>query len=227
MYVRYREYTLALALALILTAGAHAAEPGGAQVSDRTELGSFPDLPPDSVDLAAGNITVVNLDVEASTFRWVGLMGNTTGSIVLGDGDSNVLFNWNASGNIVYASEGTPVWSNLQNVSEENVTTILPFLAAGANDAYNETFTNSPESIGSNLFTINATFAVTESANTTVWKTYALWDESDLVFAGKVVHGGVSFRSPTDFVDFQMILPEDGTQGGAVATTYNLWVENI
>lgn len=202
-----------------------AAEPGGTTIIANTSLGSLPDTAPDSINVTAGNITSVNLDVQQSTFRWVGLLGNVTGSIVLGDSASSVFYSWSARGNLVYAAQSASIaWENLSDANNAEVIGVAAFLGGGVNDAYNATFIDSPESIDSDIFTISSDYAITDTANATVWKTYSLWDDTTLVWAGKVVENGTSYRNTT--VDYQMIIPEDGTGGDTTPTTYYLWVEN-
>lgn len=213
-------------LAAFLTTAASAATPAGATINSTTDLGRVPTPAPGTVDVVAGNITVVNLDVQQSTFRWVGLLGNITGSIVLGDSDSNVIYQWAARGNLVYASASSSVdWSSLTNANESDVAGFAAFVGGSSNDAYNNTFTEPPELIDSNIFSITSEYALTNSANATVWKTYSLHDTADLVWVGLVVENGTSYRNST--VDYQMIIPEDGTGGNTVPTTYYLWVENL
>lgn len=215
-------------IALLTTAvlAVSAAEPGGTTIISNLSLGSLPDTPPSTINVSAGNITQVSLSVQQSTFRWVGLLGNVTGSIILGDSTSETFYTWSARGNLVYAATSPSVlWANLSDANNTEVIGVAAYLGGGANDAYNNTFIDSPENIGSQLFTISSDYALTDSANATSWKTYSLWDDTTLVWAGKVVENGTSYRNTT--VDYQMIIPEDGTGGDTTPTTYYLWVENI
>jgi hypothetical protein len=219
-------YIIILIASVLAASSVLAAVPGGASVTNEIDLGRLPTSLPDNVSVVAGNITIVNLDVQQTTFRWVGLLGNVSGSIALGDSASNTMYQWAAQGNLVFAAATPTVdWTNLTDANDTNVATLAPYLTSAANDAYNETFTGTPESIDSGIFTITAAFATTDSANTTVWKTYSLWDESALVWAGKVFVNGTSYRDTQ--VDYQMIIPEDGTAGDTTPTTYYLWVENL
>lgn len=228
-YMRTR-IAQALVLATMLIFGAisaYAAAPAGATINSTTSLGHLPVSAPASIDLVSGNITVADLSVTQSTFRWVGLLGNVTGSIKLGDSANNTLYQWAARGNLVYAANSPTInWSNVSDANQASVVGVDPFLSTGTNDAYDKTFTGGPESIGSNIFTISSDYALTSSANATLWKTYSLWDKSSstLLWVGKVVVNGTSYRNTT--VDYQMIIPEDGTAGDTTPTTYYLWVEN-
>lgn len=214
-----------LVIALTLSMGfATAAIPAAASASGLTDEGIFVDTVGDHVDVTDGHIYTLDLDANMSTMMWSGLTGNVTGNIVLGDDDSSVLYKWTAAGLLVYASEATPTWSALVDANEAAVTGVYSHLATGKSDSYDQTFSGS-ESIGSNIFnTLTSDFATTlNSTAVGVWKTYSLWDTTNVVFVGLVSENGDNYKGAT--ADYQMILPEDGTAGDTSATTYNLWVE--
>ena len=219
---KIKTFITLLTVGLLLVSAAFAADPGEATITGTASVGSFSTTSADTVDLTSGNIYTSNLTTSQATFRWSGLFGNVSGNIILGDSDSDILYQWAASGNLVYASTaGAPVWSTL---ADATVAEMPVYLTTGS-DNYTGTFTGASESIGSNIFggVTDSDFATTLSSGATTWKTYSLWDATNLVFAGKVVEDGTAFDAST--VDFQMIIPEDGTAGDASASTYNLWVE--
>jgi len=199
-----------------------AAVPGGAVVSNTADFGEYPAPSPGTISVLSGNITQANVESNMSTYRWVGLIGNVTGNIELGDSGNNIMYTWTAAGKLVYASTGSSItWSSLADATASD----MPAYLTGAySDNYTNTFTGAAENIGSGIFTtLTSDYAGTNGGTT--WKTYSLTDGSNLVFAGKVVENNVSYRGTT--VDYQMILPEDGTANDQTATTYYLWVELI
>lgn len=213
---------------LIGTSLVSAATPGEANVNGATDLGEYLFTTGDTVSVEAGNVTRANVEGNASTYRWAGLFGNVTGSIVLGDATEKVLFEWTAAGNLVFASQGATIdWPSLVDANEAAVTAAYTYLATGNSDAYDTTFVNGAENIGSNIWTtLTSDFAYTrnnESVDT--WKTYSLTDGSEMVFAGLVSENGRSYDN--EIADFQMIIPEDGTAGDTTAQTYNLWIELV
>jgi len=218
-----------LTLAVVFVLGAAsvlAAEPGEAAVSNQANLGEYLQTVADTVTVEAGNITYADVDTNMSTYRWAGITGNVTGNIVLGDASNNKMFQWTAAGLLVYASQGATItWSSLADANEAAVTGTYTYLATGKSDAYDTTFTGAAESIGSNIFTaLTSDYAQTyNNAETPTWKTYSLTDGSEFVFAGLVSAAGTNFAGTT--VDYQMIVPEDGTAGDLTTQTYNLWVE--
>jgi len=216
----------ALSVLLSVIGFAYAAEPGGAAVSDFTDLGEYTPQAAGSVDVEAGNTYSADLEANQSTYRWVGITGNATGTIILSDSSNNVFYNWSAEGLLVYASTASSLaWSSLDDADEATVTSIATYLASGS-DSYADTFTGASESIGSQLYpTISSDYASTyDDSGAEAWKTYSLTDGTNLVWAGVVNTAGANnFKGDT--VNYQMILPEDGTNADTTATTYYLWLE--
>jgi len=64
-----------------------------------TEINSTtaPVDPPQSIQAQAGNVTELNIDGYSTTQTWQGYFGNVTGTIMLGDGSDNVMYNWSLS----------------------------------------------------------------------------------------------------------------------------------
>ncbi len=217
-----------LAILLLSMGTVYAAEPGEADISGVVQEGEYLMTSTDTVTIEAGNVTRADVETNMSTYRWAGLYGNVSGQIVLGDDDENTLYSWTAKGNLVYASSASSIaWSSLADANETTVTGIATWLS-GTNyaDNYTTTFTGASQSIGSSIFSISSDYAQTTGGSG--WNTYSLWDTTSLVWAGKVVDGGqAAYRSAAGPVQFQMILPEDGTSGNTVTQAYNLWVELI
>ncbi|MDK2849826.1 MAG: hypothetical protein PWP03_805 [Candidatus Woesearchaeota archaeon] len=222
---------LVVAVLLILPYYALAVTPGGAQITDNGETG-YTERSPDSVNVTAGFIRSADLYAEMSTYRWAGLFGNVSGTIVLASGSglsADKMFQWSANASVVFASEASSVaWSSLTNVNETQVLANYSFLGSGS-DNYNATF-NNVGTLNTNTVlggSINANFANTlDNESNAFWKTFILGDGSNIVFAGVVEPAGhASFNS--SIVQYQMILPEDGSNGDTTATAYNIWVELI
>lgn len=208
----------------ILIVGMVSAAPSEADISGVSDLGTYTMTSADTASVLAGHVHTADVNSNMSTARWAGLLGNVTGNIILGDGSNDTLFSWaNAGGNLVYASTAAdPVWASIADATNSDMPT---FLTGGSDsDNYASTFVGGSENIGSNLYTLSSDYATTLSA-ASVWKTYSLKSGSDLIWAGKVVEDGTSYSGST--VDYQMIIPEDGTAGDTTATAYNLWVELV
>ena len=202
------------------------AVPGEADI-DSTDLGQFEYSTDNNISIVSGNITEANLTTRMSTYRWAGLVGTVTGDIVLGTGADNVLYNWSAEGNVVYATTlSSPNWTGIVAQTVSGLEANFPWLDSGS-DSAEETFSGSvtlPSGIFTGIDTIRAqTF---DEGSTPTWNTFALTDGSNTIFAGQVNPTGANdYRGET--VNYQMIVPEDGTEGDNTPTTYNLWVELI
>ena len=232
MEKRFLGVLMAVAMVLFLASYAYAATPDGAQVTDNGENTYTPEGA-QSVDVTSGKIRNADLTAAMSTYRWAGLFGNATGTIILASGtgtSANKMFEWAANASLVFASTaGSVSWGSLSAATEGDVTGQFTHLATGS-DRYaatfvdNETLTTQTVADGS----IDAvSYAITmDDTPSDHWKTYALSDGSNVVFAGLVEPAGHNSYDGT-LSQFQMILPEDGTLTDGNPTTYNLWLELI
>jgi hypothetical protein len=213
---------LAIAL-VVITSTLALAIPGESNVTSSSTADTYEfSATTSSTDVQAGNITTANLETNMSTYRWAGLLGTVSGNLILGDSLNEILFSWNAKGQAVYASEaGTIDWSALAPAGNGD----MPVYLTTGSDEYDETF-NALETYQTGLFDIaGVNYATTQSSGASVWKTYSLLSGTDLVWAGLIVENGDAYDGST--VDYQMIVPEDGTELNTVLTTYNLWVELV
>ena len=217
----------ALLIMFVIIAGAlvvSATEPGEADISNAADRGEAIFTSEDTVNVEAGNIQYADVVSEMSTYRWAGLLGNVTGNIILGDSDENELYSWTGAGKMVYASEASSItWTLLADAAVGQ----MPAYITGGSDSDNYATTFAGDDvIGSGIFTISSDFTSTfNSTGTGVWKTYSLWDTANIVWAGLVDEDGDSYKG--DIVDYQMILPEDGTGGTTAVQAYNLWIELV
>lgn len=218
---------------LLMVGGAFAATPSGADVTDGTLLGPLSSDAAGNTSVNAGTIQTVDLTANQSTLRWAGITGTVSGNIQLGDNvTSKVMYEWSATGNIVYASSvNNPVWASLNGVDAAGAATLDTALSyTGASDDVVTTFgAGTNDNIGSNLFADFGTAAISAATNddgaVASWITYLLTDGSDYIYAGIV--GGATNNFAGTASDFQMIVPENGIDGDSTPTTYFLWAELI
>lgn len=223
---------IALVAALVFAVGlVSAAEPNGATIGTTADQGQYNNTAASTIDVDAGNITYADLSTDTSTLKWAGVYGNTSGNIILGDDADNQLYTWTAEGNLVYFANnvGGVDWTNLADVGEAPVEANYTFLTTGnTSDDYSATFLGGSENIGSQIFTtLSSDYAQTlNSSSVAHWKTYSLGDGTNLVFAGKVDPSAAAYDGSS--VDYQVILPEDGTGANdGAATTWSVYVELI
>jgi hypothetical protein len=221
-----RVIAILLSISILFAAFALAAVPNGAQIAGVTDKGRFPVPPPSNISLTAGNITRVTLEANMSTFRWVGLYGNASGTFQLGDSSGNALHSWgNAKGRIVYLCKANPTWASLADANIAQVTADFAFIGGSAADNYTNTFVGASENIGSGIFSLSSDYATTLSGGATTWKTYSLTDGTNIIFTGRVSEDGTAYNGDT--ADYQMIIPEDGTGGDETATQWKIFLELV
>lgn len=211
-------------LSLLLTMSVVAAAPAQGNVQNEVDRGEYVFTATNqTTTVEAGNIRYADLNTNFSTYRWAGILGDVTGNIILGDSvGSDILFTWTAKGRVVYATEASSVtWGSLVGATVGD----LPGYLTGVNDSDN--FTNTFSSTGtvdSGLYTLVGVPRATTLGGSG-WYTYALHDGSNVVYAGNVAPAGDTAYDGSTSVNYQMIVPEDGTGNNADSTEYNLWVE--
>ncbi|MFH1590414.1 MAG: hypothetical protein ABIC95_00660 [archaeon] len=230
-----KELLLLAVLSVFLLSAVYviAAPPGGPTVT-ATNLGEYLMGTPGGVNVEAGNITQADLEVNQSTTRWAGLVGNVTGDIVLGDDSYNIMYSWGGEGRYVYAADANSIsWVDVTAAATGGeVTTQFTFLSdTPAQDNYSNTF-NSTGTVTSDVLgsgSIATVSRATTFANdgSDQWYTYALYDSggSETVFAGEVSVDGTAFNGNVH--DYQMLIPEDGTGADSAVTAWYLWVELV
>ena len=222
---------LMLVLGVLLIAPyALAVEPAGGSVQGTpTDKGEYSSSTAGSINVESGNIYLANVTGEQSTYHWAGIYGNATGTLVLGDSSSAKMFEWNAVAKYVYFDDDNSVaWGSLQAATCSDVETVYSFLA-GASDSCSNTFTTT-RNFDSDVTTDSVANAIAAQTNddtpTAYWYTIALGDggTSDIVFVGEVDSAGHNAYNG-DTANYQVILPEDGSDGDTTATTYYIWIE--
>ena len=107
---------VALTVFLLAVSLAVAEDPSGASISDETDLGEMTEHTASTVDVEAGNIKEANVDTNASTYHWAGLLGNVSGNIKLASTDETSMFKIiiNTQGNDYFKLEVLPqLWNRL------------------------------------------------------------------------------------------------------------------
>lgn len=232
---------LAMVASLVLAAGTAAAQdntPSEAEVDNQLILDEFEATTSSTADLDGGNVTEANLSAQQSTDQWAGVYGSADGSLVLGNGTNGaLLYEWDASADYVFASNGSVEWTN---VTDSNASNVDNYFGLTGSDTAVNTFTapgttsislNGNSYEGDTALTYNSTDGDDDVQGATdgSWSTITLEDNSsatgepDLpVFAGIVGEGEDAFNGEP--ADYQLLLPaEDG--GNSATTQYNMYLE--
>jgi hypothetical protein len=210
--------------------------PGEVDAIGELNRGKYISTEGGNLEVYSGNVTTADLAASVSTFVWSAIVGEVSGSIVLGTGDAaanEIVYDWLSTGRMVYASESATVdWSSagLQAATQVEITALAPHIDRGAADDWDNTFTTpATENLTSELYgAIVAPHVDTDSQSTAdVWRTSSLYDSTNnvLVWSAEVRENAELFDGATG--DYQIILPEDGTGNDETTTTYYLWAELI
>ncbi len=232
MKERLLKLWVAIATVLMALPLAMAATPGGASiVGTVTDNGEYPSSTVGTIDVDSGNIYLANLTAEQSTYHWAGVYGNATGKLILGDSSSNKMYEWDAVAKYVYFDDDNSItWGSLQAVTCSDVEGVYGFLS-GASDSCSNTFTgtnNYDSAVTSDAVTGAITAQTYDGTSTAYWKTMAIGDggTTDIVF---VAEADSAYHSAYDgtVANYQVILPEDGSNGDTTTTTYYMWIELV
>ena len=164
------------------------------------------------------------------TDHWTGLFGTADVTLILGYDDdeteNQVLYDWEADGSVVYASEvQTPEWDELQAGYEDQID--ASDLGDAVSDSYDETFEEAgefnSEVLGETIENLN-TANTGEEGDKTAFVTYHLADgsedEDNSIFAADVL-GADKFDETSEDNGYEMILPTDYQ----ASSEYHLYVE--
>lgn len=231
IYMDSKAVLLMLVLGALLAVPYAVATPGGGSVQGTaTDKGSY-STTPGTIDVTSGHIYLADITAEQSTYHWAGVYGNATGTLVLGDGSSNVMYTWDANANyVLFAQNGiTPDWTTLAAATCTEVETSYTFLS-GASDSCSKTFTTSGNVNFVSLAPVTGTIEAQtfDGTGASYWKTFAIKDGTgNVVFAGEVDNTFTTNAYDGTVANYQVILPEDGNSGDTTPTTYNIWVELV
>ncbi len=212
---------------LAVPAAVLAAVPGGATVTSSTTHNQYY-IPPSTINVYAGNITEANITTEQSTYHWAGIYGNASGYLVLGDSSGYKMYRWVAKAKYVYFDNESVInWGSLNATDCGTIDALYPFLSGASDDcAYTFTTTASfySPATGDNVASTIAAQTY-DGTGTPYWYTIALNDTvaKNVVFVGEV-STGTAYNGAT-FANYQVILPEDGSNGDTTPTPYYVWIE--
>lgn len=180
---------------------------------------------PSNTSISEGKVR--NVDISNSAYAstvWTGVYGNVTSEYIVGQSQKSAFFSWGLlDANYVYASSSeinfTADW---QSASHSNMITQYPFLENSSEPAL-ETF-NTTTDLNSSFQSNNVSNTIAaltyDDTGTEYWPTVYLNDGTNGFFAGEIKEGK-SFNGLKS--DYQMILPEDGSN--TAGTEYNLYLE--
>ena len=235
---RSRKGTAELALAvvfigIIMIAYAKAQPTGPDSITQGTSS-RYQGSAAQSVQAVAGNVS--RLDIHATTVSqfWQGYYGNITGTIVLANANNKSLYQWetaNPNGEI-YASRNNSIdWSQVGCANQSSIYNEETLLNMGnSSERINRTFnqTSNPQFfVGGTDITANSCRS-TNAYNASGYQQsdfyqILLSSQNNMIYTTLIDQNKKGFDNNT--YDFEMIVPEDGSNGNTATTTYYFYVE--
>ena len=198
----------------------------GASISNQTTMPRWGGNSSGNLTIAGGNISNADLNSTTLTGRWAALFGNVSGSVLLGDDASHIVYTWgwNASnGGIVCASTNSTLSSFLAFPGYSSEIDNAWGFSGMAGDSANNTFTGRNCSMDYGPTTISgadyADTGVPGGFETCAFKSYTTPDKAGLLFCSDIINGGQLYNGQSG--DFEMIVP---TTPGTNPETYYLYM---
>ncbi|MFH1649714.1 MAG: hypothetical protein ABIA93_04150 [Candidatus Woesearchaeota archaeon] len=228
--------TVAILVVAALAAGIASADPLSPQtLTESPGQTRDTNLPSQSLNAQAGNVTAVNIHGLSVTDVWQGYFGNITGTITLDDASNNTFYNWSTAsptGEIFASRAASPTWATVECANVTHVTAEEAALTIGdlKSDGINETFTKTTHdafSIGETDFIADDCSYTTNAYGSSgsqdaVWDEVLLYDTTSAttVFATIIGQDSTAFNGGTS--DFEMLIPTDTT---LTTTQYYFFVQ--
>ncbi len=227
---KYNYVTVFAALFLLLSFFAAQAAPIGTSVENGSQSSYSPSSTGGNVNITAGGTKEANFSSIGSTSKWAGFYGNIKGFVILADAGENQFLNWtisDPSGSYLYASTASSLtWPSGGTWTAADADDAPAYVRSNAADNYNNTFkylaataVSTPEYTIPQYTNESRSFSSTGTESTTLI-TYALVDDgSNFVLASPITNDASGYDGST--VDYQMVVPVDGTNTGV----YYFWLE--
>jgi len=225
-----------LLLLLLASAGAVFAVPDGVANISVVSSERKTALNGTSITAQGGNITRLNITMNAPTRTWQGFAGNITGSLALDDASGDRFYSWNlsnVSGEIYASRNGTIDWTL---ISVQNACTVDEVLTGTGSDRVNRTYTASANTVNFSVGAIEINSSTSCSArpfiNSTRQSTTNLFENiiisrgnvpngNQSIFVGILQGTGVAGFDAQEY-NFQLLVPVNRTSG---FTTYYMYAE--
>ncbi|MBU0980318.1 MAG: hypothetical protein KJ709_05905 [Nanoarchaeota archaeon] len=183
-----------------------------------------------------GTINFVNLNATTQSFRWLGFIGNITGTLALMDANNNSIYQWGIDElrGEIYATRysGTISWGAISCADASNIEDEQDYLTINMSDAdsINKTFNITSHrsfyvgdtSISGDSCPSTALFQ-NNAYQTDYFQEILLHDSTYMVYAGLINGSQTSYEGST--ADFQMVMPARGQEGPAQNVPYYFYVE--
>ncbi len=217
-----------------------AQQPEGPTITYNLTVNATP-RPATQITTAGGTFTFLNLNSTTQNFRWKAYVGNITGNLVLQDANGYNIYDWKLvtiQGEVYVSRNNTINWSDIRCADNESIAqeqTQLNITTARI-DSINSTFNQSvhkefyvglikiPDSNCPAIATyVNGSRQAT-AANASFQEILLRDTQPRLVYVSPIEQDAYSYATGNRF-DFQMILPDYGSEAISSNVPYYFYVE--
>lgn len=188
------------------------------------------------INISGGIISKINITASVQNPHWKAFVGWIDGRFTLDDSAGSTIYDWTLSsiGGEVYATRtsSTPDWTNIGCASAAQIEAEDTELVHTGEDNITSTFTDDSNTetfvvAGTNILagTCAATNTYVGGTKTADFEEVILYDatNSDIIFT-TILEEDVTGYDGNDY-DFQMLIPENGSETWSGSTAYYLYVE--
>jgi hypothetical protein len=188
-------------------------------------------------NISGGYISALNLSANIQNLRWKAFVGWVNGKFTLDDQGGATIYDWTLSvttGRVYSTRDGSTIeWSSIacaNRTTNLNTEELNMFHTNNSGDNITKTFqygTHDPFWVaGRNIASGSCPTINTYIGNATQdndFEEMALYDSTSIIYATILENDLAGYDGQT--YDFQMLVPENGSQGFTGATAYYLYVE--
>jgi hypothetical protein len=225
---------IVVAIALIVITMTTKANPQGPTEIIEGPSGRYQGSAPYALDAQAGNVTELSIHATSVSRFWAGYYGNISGTIVLSNANNNSLYEWNATspnGQIYASRNDTLQWISVGCADDAIIEQEETEMNMGTSpERINLTFQYQSHPafyVGSNPITQNTCRSTNlyddQGFQTDSFFQILLKEGSSAIYTTIISPETIGFDG--NAYDFQMIVPEDGSNGNTDTTTYYFYVE--
>ena len=188
-------------------------------------------------NISGGYIAALNLSATIQNTRWKAFVGWVNGKFTLDDAGGATIYDWTLSvttGRVYSTRDGSTIeWASIacaDRATNLKTEEINMFHTNNSGDNITKTFqmgTHNPFWVAGHSFSANQcptlnTYIGNVSQDTD-FEEMALYDSTSIIYATILENDLAGYDGQT--YDFQMLVPENGSQGFTGATPYYLYVE--
>lgn len=189
---------------------------------------------PGIVNVSGGVISSINVSSTTQNPHWKAFVGWIDGKFTLDDSGGSSIYDWSfsSSGGEVYATRasGAIAWGSIACATPAQITAEEVLLAHSGEDNISSTFSGtntgtyvvSGTSIGAGSCSATNSY-ISDVPQGASFEEFILTDSSNIVFATEIEDDIVGYDDGN--YDFQMIIPENGSESFTGSTAYYLYLE--